>query len=51
VFVWEAFDAVPDDIKARFPRAELQPPLVLPRQTLYPRSPAVVSYAIMRPRP
>ncbi len=54
MFVWEAPASVPglpDDIKARFPRAELQPPLVLPRQTLYPRSPAVVNVAIMRPRP
>jgi hypothetical protein len=54
VFVWEALTPVPKlpgNIKARFPRAELQPPLVLPRQTLYPRSPAVVNYAIIRPQP
>ena len=53
VFLWESTDQVPglpDNIKASFPRAELQPPLTLPRQTLYPRSPAVVRYAIMRPR-
>jgi Dolichyl-phosphate-mannose-protein mannosyltransferase len=54
VFLWEAPEEVPglpDDIRASFPRAELQPPLVLPRQTLTPRSPAVVHYAILRPRP
>jgi hypothetical protein len=54
VFLWEAPDelpGLPDNIRARFPRAELQAPLVLPRQTLTPRSPAVVHYAIMRPRP
>jgi hypothetical protein len=54
VFVWEPLPQVqglPDNIKSTFPRAELQPPLVLPRQTLSPRSPAIVNYAIMRPRP
>jgi hypothetical protein len=54
VFVWEPLDpaqGLPDNIKATFPRAELQPPLVLPRQTLYPRRPAIVNHAIMRPRP
>jgi 4-amino-4-deoxy-L-arabinose transferase-like glycosyltransferase len=54
VFLWETFDpsqGLPDNLRARFPRAELQPPLTLPRQTLYPRSPAVVNYAVMRPQP
>ena len=54
VFLWEAPDAatgLPDNIKAAFPRAELQPPLTLPRQTLYPRMPAVVNYAVLLPRP
>jgi hypothetical protein len=54
VFLWEPTAQVPglpDNIKASFPRAELQPPLVLPRLTLTPRRPAVVHYAIMRPRP
>jgi 4-amino-4-deoxy-L-arabinose transferase-like glycosyltransferase len=54
VFLWEAPDSaagLPDNIKAAFPRAELQPPLTLPRQTLYPRTPAVVNYAVLRPRP
>jgi 4-amino-4-deoxy-L-arabinose transferase-like glycosyltransferase len=54
VFLWEPVDAsgrLPANIAATFPRAELQSPLVLPRQTLYPRKPAVVNRAILRPRP
>jgi Dolichyl-phosphate-mannose-protein mannosyltransferase len=54
VFVWETFgrsQGLPDSLRARFPRAELQRPLTLPRQTLYPRRPAVVNYAVMRPQP
>ena len=54
MFLWEPVDAsgrLPANIAATFPRAELQSPLVLPRQTLYPRKPAVVNRAILRPRP
>jgi hypothetical protein len=54
VFLWEPVDAaqqLPANIKAMFPRAELQPPIVLPRQTLYGRKPAVVNSAILRPHP
>jgi 4-amino-4-deoxy-L-arabinose transferase-like glycosyltransferase len=51
VLLWEGFEGLPADIQATFPRAELQPPLSLPRQTLYPRKPATVNYALVRPRP
>ena len=34
-----------------FSAVSLQPPLVLPRRTIYPRSPAMVSYAFVRPLP
>jgi hypothetical protein len=51
VLLWEGFEGLPADLEATFPRAELQPPLTLPRQTLYPRQPATVNYALVRPRP
>jgi 4-amino-4-deoxy-L-arabinose transferase-like glycosyltransferase len=51
VLLWEGTDALPENLKAAFPRAALQPPLVLPRQTLAGRKPATVSYAFVRPRP
>ena len=47
VLLWEGFEGLPADIKATFPRAELQPPLTLPRQTLYPRTPATVNFALL----
>jgi 4-amino-4-deoxy-L-arabinose transferase-like glycosyltransferase len=50
VLLWEGLDALPENLKAAFPRAELQPPLVLPRQTLAGRKPATVSYAWVRPQ-
>jgi hypothetical protein len=52
VFVWEprpGDSSLPDNIRATFPRAELQPPLALPRQTLRPVTPAVVHYAFVAP--
>ena len=30
---------------------QMQPPLTLPRHTLYPRTPAVVHFAIVPPQP
>jgi hypothetical protein len=51
VLLWEGLDGLPENLKAAFPRAELQPPLVLPRQTLAGRKPATVSYAWVRPQP
>ena len=54
VLAWEARpgdDALPDNLRATFPRAELQPPLVLPRRTLRPVTPAVIHYAFVPPRP
>jgi hypothetical protein len=51
VLLWEGFDGLPEDLKAAFPRAELQPPLTLPRQTLVGRKPATVNSAWVRPRP
>ncbi|HEY6254361.1 MAG TPA: glycosyltransferase family 39 protein [Xanthobacteraceae bacterium] len=49
VMVWEG--PVPSDLLSQFPHAELQPPLILPRQTLYPRPPLVINYAWLRPQP
>jgi 4-amino-4-deoxy-L-arabinose transferase-like glycosyltransferase len=53
VLLWEGGDPdeLPANLKATFPRAQLQPPLTLPRQTLYPRSPSTVHYAIVLPQP
>lgn len=52
VLLWEASSpGLPDDLRLAFPRAELQPPLVLPRATLYPRPPLTVYYAIVPPHP
>jgi 4-amino-4-deoxy-L-arabinose transferase-like glycosyltransferase len=52
VLIWEgpATPGLPENLKAAFPRAELQPPLTLQRQTLHRRSPAVVNYAFVPPR-
>jgi hypothetical protein len=51
VLLWEGPNETPANLKATFPRAQLQPPLTLPRQTLYPRSPVTVNYAIVPPQP
>jgi hypothetical protein len=52
VLIWEGGGGgLPDNLKTNFPGAELQAPLTLRRQTLYPRQPAVVSWAVLRPRP
>ncbi|MBX9847193.1 MAG: glycosyltransferase family 39 protein [Xanthobacteraceae bacterium] len=54
VFVWQQHplpDAVASALKANFPAVEFQTPLTLPRQTLYPRKPAVVGYAVLAPNP
>jgi Dolichyl-phosphate-mannose-protein mannosyltransferase len=53
VLIWEwTFSRdLPETLKSTFPHAELQPPLLLPRQTLYPRTPRAVRYAFVRPRP
>ena len=49
--VWQAATpAVPDGLLSTFPRAQMQPPLVLPRQTLYPRAPEIIYYAFVPPR-
>jgi hypothetical protein len=50
VLLWEGPSEMLASLKATFPRAELQPPLTLPRHTLYPRSPATVNYAIVPPQ-
>jgi hypothetical protein len=50
VLIWQSEQPMPDALRERFPRAEPQPPLALPPQTLVPRSPVVVSYAIVPPR-
>jgi 4-amino-4-deoxy-L-arabinose transferase-like glycosyltransferase len=54
VLVWQpqpSATGLPENLKATFPRAELQPPLRLPRQTLWPRNPDVVAYAFVLPQP
>jgi hypothetical protein len=54
VLVWQAIGGtndLPANLKANFPRAEVQPPLVLPRLILRAGRPAVVNYALVRPRP
>jgi hypothetical protein len=42
---------LPENIRRAFPDAELQPPLLIPRQTLVPRREDLVFYAFIRPRP
>ena len=54
VLVWQAppgASGLPGDLRATFPRAELQPPLALPRQTLRPVRPTIIHYAFVPPRP
>jgi hypothetical protein len=52
VLVWQAATpALPDNLLTTFPRAQVQAPLVLPRQTLYPRAPEIIYYAFVPPRP
>ena len=52
VLVWQADSPeLPSNLRAAYPRAEAQPPLAIPRQTIYPRPPDIVYYAIVRPRP
>ncbi|HSF03260.1 MAG TPA: hypothetical protein VLA62_09625, partial [Solirubrobacterales bacterium] len=54
VLIWQPSSGetgLPANLRATFPRAELQPPLVLPRQTLHPRRPVVVAYAFLWPTP
>ncbi|HEY7300083.1 MAG TPA: glycosyltransferase family 39 protein [Xanthobacteraceae bacterium] len=50
IWDWGWSAGIPENLKSVFPDAELQPGLMLPRQTLYPRSPALVKYAFVRPR-
>jgi hypothetical protein len=51
--VWEGEATGPeiDQWRATFPGMELQPPLVLPRQTLFRVKPSRVFYAFLPPRP
>jgi 4-amino-4-deoxy-L-arabinose transferase-like glycosyltransferase len=52
VLVWQwPENVLPENLKRAFPRAELQPPVVLKRHTLVPRRPEVVNYAIVPPNP
>jgi 4-amino-4-deoxy-L-arabinose transferase-like glycosyltransferase len=50
VLIWQGPPELPAALKVRFPRADLQAPLVLPQITLVPNAPAVVHYAILPPR-
>jgi hypothetical protein len=52
VLVWQpppGHSGLPDNVRTLFPQAELQPPLVLPRQTLLVRQPVTVLYAFVMP--
>jgi hypothetical protein len=54
VLVWEPWPGetgLPENLRATFPRAELQPPLVLPRKMLARVKPAVIHYAFVPPQP
>jgi hypothetical protein len=54
VFVWEMEDAaqpMPADLRAAYPNAEFQPPLVLPRHTIVPRRPVLIGFAFLLPQP
>jgi 4-amino-4-deoxy-L-arabinose transferase-like glycosyltransferase len=53
VLVWSPISAgvSAKDLLARFPGAEMQSTLILPRHTLYPRSPWTVFYAFVKPQP
>lgn len=52
VLLWQPHDkGLPENIKRAFPRAELQPPLIVPRHTLFPRRGELVHYAFILPRP
>jgi hypothetical protein len=42
---------IPENIRRAFPRAELQPPLFLPRQTLFRYHQDLVHYVFVAPRP
>lgn len=52
VVVWQKSslaEAMPDGLLVTHSRAEVRPPLVLPRQTPYPRNPVTIGYAFVRP--
>lgn len=53
VIVWERTLSrdMPDDMRAKFPDAEFQANLDVPRRTLRPRSPVSIGYAFVKPRP
>lgn len=53
VLVWQAEGPprLPDNLRTNFPRAELQPSLLLPRRMHYPGKPEVVGYAFVPPQP
>jgi hypothetical protein len=52
VLLWEAASPeFPPQLRLAFPRAQVQPPLVLARVTPYPRPPLTVYYAIVPPQP
>ena len=54
VLLWQPPDnkaEMPENIRRAFPRAELQPPLFLPRRTLFRSSQDLVHYAFVPPRP
>ncbi|MBX9777406.1 MAG: glycosyltransferase family 39 protein [Xanthobacteraceae bacterium] len=54
VLIWQPPDykqEIPENIRRAFPRAELQPPLFLPRRTLFRRYQDLVHYVFVPPQP
>ncbi len=51
VLLWQPNEeGLPENIRRAFPHAELQPPLTVPRHTLYPRRGELIYYAFVLPR-
>jgi hypothetical protein len=51
VLLWQPNEpGLPENVRRAFPNAELQPPLTVPRHTLYPRRGELIYYAFILPR-
>jgi hypothetical protein len=53
VLVWQsdAPDRLPKNLQLAFPNAQLQPPLILPRQGILVRGSEIIGYALVLPQP
>jgi hypothetical protein len=49
-FVKRIDPMVPAHLQQTFPRLQIQPPIVLPRQNYYSRASEIIGYAIVPPR-